>query len=226
MKYRNLRNVFAVAAVLVLVSTFGVSAMGNHDSADARAAKASATMYQDQWRLIWEDHVTWTRIVIIGVLDGLNSSAVGNYTERLLQNAGDMGALISPFYGKVAGNEFGDLITTHLVQAAGILETLKSGGDPTDQLTAWYQNAHNTSVFMNKLNPINWKLPETGKMWKEHLDATVNETLSNLNHDWNAEVLAYNRIVALAMHMADFISVGVIKQMPQMFTGVSIAFAR
>jgi len=226
MKHKNLKSLFAVAAVFVLVSTLGASALGDQDAADARPVKASAQVYQDQWRLIWEDHVTWTRIVIIGILDGLNNSAVENYTERLLENAGDMGALLSPFYGKEAGTEFTNLITTHLVEAAGILVTLKNGGDPTAQLTAWYQNGHDIAVFMNKLNPGNWKLAETGAMWKEHLDATVNESLANLGHDWNAEVMAYNKIVSLAMHMADFISVGVIKQMPQRFDGVSLAFAQ
>ncbi len=215
-------QVFAIIAAISMVSTIGAVGLAKHDPNAGKMMKSSATEYQDQWRLIWEDHITWTRVVIIGVLDDLNSSALENYTERLLQNPGDMGNLLKPFYGTANANAFANLVTQHLVQAAGILVAIKTGNDPTDLLKAWYENARQIAQLMNKLNPNNWKLQSADRMWKEHLDATVNETLANFGHDWPGEVAAYNKIVSLAAMMADFTSLGVIKQFPQMFTGLGI----
>ncbi len=222
MRRKAIVQAFAIVGALLMVSTIGAAAMVGHNAAEARGQKISATTYQDQWRLVWEDHITWTRVVIIAVLDGLPSGAVDNYTARLLQNPGDMGKLLKPIYGTDNAMEFSDLVTQHLVVAAQILSAIKNGQDPTSLLTSWYQNAHQIAVLMNELNPNNWGLKAADKMWKEHLDATVNETLANFGHDWTAEVAAYNKIVSLAMMMADFTSFGIMKQFPQMFNGLGI----
>lgn len=221
MRRRLLIQVIAIVAAISMVSTIGAMGMAGKDAA-ANGMKLSAAKYQDQWRVTWEDHVTWTRVVIIGVLDGLDANAVQNYTNRLLQNAGDMKNLLRPFYGEAKAGAFGDLVTQHLVQAAGILVAIKEGKNATDLLKAWYENAHQIAQLMNKLNPNNWKLRNADAMWKEHLDATVNETLANFGHDWGAEVAAYNKIVSLAMMMADFTSIGIMLQFPQMFMGLGI----
>ncbi len=219
---KQARMLFAVAVAVALVATVATGAMAKRVF-DREPTKMSALAYHDEWRVLWEDHITWTRIVIIGILDGLDSASVQNYTGRLLQNPGDMARALKPFYGQEQAGSFGDLVTQHLVQAAGILEGIKNGQNISDALTAWYQNAHDIAVLMSKLNPKNWNLVSADRMWKEHLDATVNETLANFGHNWPAEVAAYNMIVSLAVHMADFTSMGIMKQFPMMFSGVSLA---
>ncbi len=219
---REVKVLFTVLVAFAMVSTIATGALAKKHM-ESKDSKMSALGYSNEWRKLWEDHITWTRLVIVAVLDDLSSNATQNYTARLLQNPGDMGKALAPFYGKEQANLFADLVTQHLVQAAGILVDIKTGVDPTAALAAWYQNAHNISVLMNKLNPNNWGLGPADRMWKQHLDATVNETLANFGKNWNAEVEAYNLIVNLALMMADFTSNGIIKQFPMMFTGVSIA---
>jgi hypothetical protein len=52
-------------------------------------------------RALWEDHVTWTRLGVISLLD---DSAVKDATVgRLLRNQTDIGNAVKPFYGDAAG---------------------------------------------------------------------------------------------------------------------------
>src|SRR5215212_8149137 len=60
------------------------------------AKKTSRQAYHDEWRKLWEDHITWTRVVIIGILDELPGTDV--YVARLLQNYEDMEEALAPYY--------------------------------------------------------------------------------------------------------------------------------
>jgi hypothetical protein len=53
-------------------------------------------------RALWEDHVTWTRMVIVDFAAGLPSLPASE--ARLLRNQADIGGAIAPFYGRAAGN--------------------------------------------------------------------------------------------------------------------------
>ena len=56
----------AVTLVTISASLFPRSATG-----DEKKVKASALSYHDDWRKLFEDHITWTRVVILGVLKDL-----------------------------------------------------------------------------------------------------------------------------------------------------------
>lgn len=178
--------------------------------------KTSALAYQDQWRKLWEDHVTWTRVAIMGLLDELPGT--GAYVGRLLQNPADMEAALAPYYGEDAG-VLADLITDHLTIAAEMLVAAREGNAEAfeDARVRWYENGEQNAAQMNQMNPQFWPLAETHHMWVTHLDATLNEAVANLTGDFEAEVEAYDLIHDMALEMADFMSAGVIKQFPQAF---------
>jgi hypothetical protein len=178
--------------------------------------KSSRLAYHDEWRKLWEDHITWTRVVLIGILDGLPGTEA--YIGRLLQNYEDMEEALTPYYGDEA-EVLGDLLQDHLVIAAQILTAVKNG-DPTRALIdSWYANGNDIAVQMNAMNPQFWPLAETQQMWKEHLDATLAEALDHFNGQFAAEVADYDRVHDLALEMADFFSDGVVQQFPSQFTG-------
>jgi len=205
-------RVFMVVFIIALVASSVVPAFAQ----PLTSQKASRLAYHDEWRKLWEDHITWTRVVIMGILDGLPGTDA--YIGRLLQNYEDMEDALTPYYGDEA-EVLGDLIKDHLVIAADILTALKNG-QPTDALIAsWYANAHDIAVQMNKMNPKFWPLDETEQMWTEHLDATLEEATAHFSGDFAAEISAYDKVVDLAMEMADFFSNGVIQQFPNRFSG-------
>ena len=203
-------RIFIAVFILALVASSVAPAL-----ALSLKAKTSSQTYHDQWRKLWEDHITWTRVVIISILDNLAGTPA--YTARLLQNYEDMEAALTPYYGDEA-EVLGDLIQDHLVIAAQLLQALDAG-QPTDALVAsWYANGHDIAVQMNEMNPEFWPLAETDQMWKEHLDATLAEALDHFNGNFTAEVVDYDLVHDLALEMADFISNGVMQQFPKQFT--------
>ena len=221
MTYIN-RHKFGSVSTFVFVGVFIValfaSAVFPALAQPLTSKKTSRSAYHDEWRKLWEDHITWTRVVIIGILDELPGT--GTYITRLLQNYEDMEAALAPYYGDEA-EVLGDLIKDHLVIAAEILTAAHDGDTPAmnDAIERWYANAHDIAVQMDKMNPESWPLEETEQMWIEHLDATLVEATTHLSGDFAGEVAAYDEIHDLALEMADIISNGVIRQFPAQFTG-------
>lgn len=218
---RNRKKVGAIGLFLLAVLLIGGLAISLVSPAEAQApnkAKSAALAYRDQWRKLWEDHITWTRVAIMGILDELPGTNA--YVGRLLQNADDMEAALAPYYGEDAA-VLADLITDHLVIAAEMLIAARDGDTAAfeDARVRWYENGEQNAVQMNQMNPRFWPLEETHHMWIEHLDATLAEAVANLTGDYAAEVEAYDLIHAMALEMADFMSTGVIKQFPGAFTG-------
>lgn len=210
------------AVLFVLIGVFIVALLASTTAPalaqPLAAQKTSRQAYHDEWRKLWEDHITWTRIVIIGILDELPGTET--YVGRLLQNYEDMEDALAPYYGDEA-EVLGDLIKDHLTIAAEILTAAHNGDTAAmnDAIKRWYANGHDISIQMNEMNPKFWPLEETEQMWVQHLDATLEEATTHLNGDFASEVAAYDKIHDLALEMADFISDGVIRQFPSKFKG-------
>ncbi len=205
---------FVGVFIVALVATTAVPALAG----PLAAKKTSQLAYHDEWRKLWEDHITWTRVVIIGILDELPGTNA--YIDRLIQNYEDMEDALAPYYGDEA-EVLGDLIQDHLVIAAEILTAAHDHNTAAfnDAVARWYDNANQIAVQMNEMNPQFWPLAETQKMWKDHLDATLDEATANLSGDYPGEVAAYDKVHELALEMADFFSEGVMKQFPNQFRG-------
>ena len=212
------RSVIMFMFIAVFILALVVSSAAPALAQPLFAKKTTSLAYHDEWRKLWEDHITWTRVVIMGILSDLPGTSA--YVDRLLQNSADMEEALAPYYGEEA-EELGRLITDHLVIAAELLTAAKNGDTDAfnDAHDRWYVNAHEIAVQMNEMNPQFWPLEETEEMWVEHLDATLAEAVAHLTGDFEAEVAAYDLVHDLALEMADFISNGVIQQFPQRFTG-------
>lgn len=211
-------SVFMVVLVGVFIVALVASTVVPAFAQPLTSKKASRSAYHDEWRKLWEDHITWTRVVIIGILDELPGTDA--YIARLLQNYEDMEAALAPYYGDEA-EVLGDLIKDHLVIAAEILTAANNGDTAAmnDAVERWYANAHDIAVQMNEMNPRFWPLEETEQMWVEHLDATLAEATTHLTGDFAGEVAAYDMVHDMALEMADFMSNGVIRQFPGKFRG-------
>lgn len=207
---------FIMVSLLLLTSVLTV--ISPVRTAEAKA-KMDAQEFHDAMRKLWEDHITWTRLVIVSTLadpDGFLPDR-GPTVDRLLRNQDDIGDAIKPFYGDAAGEQLSALLREHIVTAAQILEAAKSG-QPLDALIAsWYENADDIAEFLNAANPQNWPLEEMRAMMREHLDLTLNEAVTYLNGDYAASIAFYDQVHLQALEMADMLSDGIIKQFPQKF---------
>jgi hypothetical protein len=183
----------------------------------AATDRSAALAVHDQWRRLWEDHITWTRMVIVGIFHDVPGTST--YTERLLQNYEDMEDALSPYYGEEEAEEFGDLLKDHLTIAASILIAAKAGDTAQVNVlvTEWRANADALATKMNELNPRYWPLAEAKAMWQEHLDVTLEEATDNLTGNYDGELAAWEKVHDGALMMADFVSNGLLRQFPGRF---------
>jgi hypothetical protein len=186
------------------------STHGTYDTSKTRTAKA--IKFRNQMRKLWEDHIVWTRQFIVSAVADLpdTDTAAG----RLLRNQDHIGSAIKPYFGNTAGEALSELLREHILIAADILTAAKSGNSAgVEEANArWHDNANEIADFLATANPKQWSQREMRKMMAEHLEWTLAEAVARLNADWDSDVAAYNRIHRDILHMADMLSLGIIKK--------------
>jgi len=175
--------------------------------------------FHDAMRKLWEDHVTYTRLFIVGAAGNLPDKDAT--TQRLLQNQADIGNAVSDFYGKEAGDKLTELLKEHITTAAEIVEAAKAGDQAKagDAKTRWYANADQIATFLHTANSKNWPLETLKGAMKTHLDQTADEVTHQLKGDYPAAIADYDAIVKHILMMADVLSDGIERQFPGKFSG-------
>jgi hypothetical protein len=186
----------------------------DHDTASA-ASRANRDAFHDAMRQLWEDHIVWTRMAIVGIVDDRPDQSFA--VDRLLKNQDDIGNAIKPFYGEAAGDALTGLLREHIVGAADLLVAAKSGVGFEAAHAAWYANGEEIGAFLADANPRHWDRAEMQAMMREHLDLTLSEATARLGGDFAADVAAYDEIHIQILHMADMLSDGIIAQFPGRF---------
>jgi hypothetical protein len=167
-------------------------------------------------RKVWEDHVTWTRLAIISMVD--DSDGVNQTINRLLQNYEDMGLIFSVYYSEAEVKEMKELLGDHLKIAAEFVLAAKAGeGEKAaDAEQRWFSNADDIAAFLSRINP-HWDEQEQKSMMYDHLKLTKEEAVARLQKDYDADIIAYEKIHLQALEMADHWSYGIIQQFPDRF---------
>jgi len=165
---------------------------------------------------LWEDHIVWTRNVILNIMDDLPGTEQA--VNRLLSNQDDIGNAVKPFYGEAGGKELTRLLREHITTAADLLKAAKTGNNSAFDAAnkKWSANADEISDFLSKANP-NWKLNDMKKMMHDHLTLTTDEAVARLKKDYAADVKAYDKVHDEILMMADMLTDGIIKQFPGKF---------
>lgn len=171
---------------------------------------------KSKMRLLWEQHVSWTRMTIISLT--FNLPDVNFVVARLLRNATDMGNSLKPYYGVKIGEMYASLIREHLLLAADLVKAVLAGNAELAAETErkWYANADQIAQFLSHINPYLTE-EEVRKMFYEHLALTKTEAVSMINMDYKTDVEVFDKIEAQALVMADAISNAIVKQFPHKF---------
>ncbi|MFO7161585.1 MAG: LysM domain-containing protein [[Clostridium] cellulosi] len=179
-----------------------------------RATRACTTReleLMNLMRLLWEQHVFWTRLVILSMVFDLPD--VSQATNRLLRNPQDFKAALMPFYGEETAAEFANLLTQHLTIAAELVAASKENNTAAaaDAERRWYQNADEIAEFLGSINPY-WSAAEWRSMLREHLAMTKQEAVDFLTKDYEHSISQFDAIERMALRMADVMSDGIIRQ--------------
>lgn len=165
----------------------------------------------DAMRTLWEQHVFWTRLVILGIVSDLPDLAAS--TERLLRNPADFGAVLRIYYGEPAASQFVHLFTEHLTIAAQLVKAAKAGDARAagEAERSWYQNADQIARFLSSINPY-WPEQQWHTMLHEHLSLTKAEAVALLTQKYPESVRLFDEIERQALMMADLMTQGIIRQ--------------
>jgi hypothetical protein len=173
-------------------------------------------VFRRDMRVLWEDHVAWTRLFIVSAVAGLGDTDAT--AQRLLQNQADIGDAVAEFYGNEAGDQLAALLRDHILIAGDLIAAAKAGDDTefTDRSAAWYVNADEIAEFLAAANPA-WPVDTLKDMMRGHLDQTLREATAQLTGDYAASVAEYDHISTHILQMADTLAEGIITQFPDRF---------
>jgi hypothetical protein len=165
---------------------------------------------------LWEDHVTWTRNVILCLVDGVPGT--DQAVKRLMQNQVDIGNAVKPYYGDNAGNKLTELLKAHIAISADVVKSAKAGNNTAldSANKKWFANADEISAFLSSANP-NWPLSEMQMMMNDHLKLTTDEAVQRIKKNYDADIIAYDKVHDEILKMSAMLADGIIKQFPDKF---------
>jgi hypothetical protein len=215
---RPLARLALVAALALALTGLAIAlapSSHSHETVSA-TSRTSRAAFHDQMRILWEDHIVWTRMAIVSIVDDRPDQTFA--VDRLLQNQADIGNAIRPFYGDAAADALTALLHQHILGAADLLAAAKSGDGFDAAHEAWYANGAEIGAFLADANPRNWDRAEMQAMMADHLDLTLAEADARLKGNYLADVAAYDEIHEQILHMADMLSDGIVAQFPGSFS--------
>ena len=162
----------AIMAALALALTGLAVALApnaqNHDTVSA-ASRVDRSRFHDAMRQLWEDHIVWTRMVIVSFaadLPDLNPRPSSDSFETRPTS-------VTPSSRTTAmprANELTALLSDHIIGAADLLVGCEGSRQEPSQLTtgAWYANGEEIGDFLAAPIPSDWHQSEMQAMMGDH----------------------------------------------------------
>jgi hypothetical protein len=219
------RSIGLGAALAVAVATAAVVPVPGlaQDASEHPMASPGAELtraaFHDAMRKLWEDHITWTRLYIVGATGETDAPDLAQTADRLIANQADIGNAVKPFYGDEGGDQLTALLTDHITIATEVIAAAKSGeeGAVDEPLGRWYANGDDIAVFLSGANPDNWPADQLKGHMRTHLDLTLEEAASRIEGRYEDSIAEYDKVHAQILAMADMLSDGIIAQFPDQF---------
>jgi hypothetical protein len=210
-----MKNVIKLAT-LIIVLTIGFTPQTASAQSQKLYPVVSAITFKSTMRKLWEEHIFWTRNVIFCLVDDLpgNVQAV----KRQLQNQIDIGNAIKPYYGDAAGDKWTELLYTHVNTTSDIIKAAKSRDSSVinEANKKWFANADEMVQYLHKLNP-DWAVGDLKKMLNDQMRLTADEASERLKKNYDADVVAFDKVHEGVLKMSDTLSEGIINQFPKKF---------
>ncbi|WP_217558661.1 glycosyltransferase [Paenibacillus sp. GbtcB18] len=217
-----MKNKWLVTILSISVLVFSMTpAVGSAEAKavekkDSTCLSPKMVQLKSDMQKVWIDHTIWTRSYIVSAIS--NRPDQKDVLDRLLRNQQDIGNVIKPYYGEAAGNKLADLLREHILIAGKIVEAAKAGNQAeVKKLEAdWHRNADDIAKFLSAANP-NWPFKTLQDKLYTHLQLITEIVLACLKGDWKADIAATDKNEIHMIHMADFLTDGIVKQFPGKF---------
>lgn len=166
---------------------------------------------RDFFRMLWEQHVYWTRMAVMGIVHNLPEAEL--IQKRLLRNPVDFANTLLPFYGEDAATDFEKLFTDHLTIAAELVKAVKAGDNAaaTNANKRWHDNADQIAAFLASVNPY-WADDDWSAMLNEHLNLLADNAAQMITGKHEESINGFDDIEMQALEMADVMADGLAMQ--------------
>jgi hypothetical protein len=210
------KRLISFVCLFIIVALFSVFPVEATKKTNAKTYTQSEIQLKYDMQEVWIEHAWWTRSFIVSSIAGLEDQEV--VLNRLLQNQVDIGNLIKPYYGGEAGNKLTALLKEHILIAGKIVEAAKKGDQANVDKSnkEWIRNADEIIDFLVSANH-HWSKGHLKEMFYLHLKLTTDEVVARLQKDWASDIQKADLNEEHLIHMADFITEGIVKQFPQKF---------
>jgi hypothetical protein len=208
------RVITLVAAAVAIAGCTSSGAMRTvSESAGDVAVVRDGDALRQAMRRLWTDHVVWTRAYVVAAVANDPSAAAA--AARLMKNQEDIGRGIAPYYGDAAGQKLTALLKDHINIAVELVAAAKASDNTklADADRRWKANAGDIATFLAGANP-HWPRETLRVMLEEHLRVTTEEAKARLEKRWDDDVRTFDGILDQALHMADALTDGILKQFP------------
>ncbi|MCL2234402.1 MAG: hypothetical protein FWC02_01825 [Firmicutes bacterium] len=162
-------------------------------------------------RFVWLQHVYWTRLAMISILDRLKDQ---NATvNRLMQNPKAIADIFGEFYPENIRKDIEKLITEHLSIGGQLFTAMRDKNQvQVDRLNrSWYANADRMADAFAGIN-THYKAQDLKRMLYSHLDSTKLEAQLRINGRHKEEIETFGKLEHEILDMADYFSSGLIQQ--------------
>ena len=212
-----LAGLTALAGIVFVLAVSGTEQSHAARMSAAPTHTAKAIRFQDRMRALWEEHGSWTHMVIVSFVGNLPNLPAEE--QILLANQDKIGNAVKPYYGRAAGNKLTTLLKEHIMGAVTVLTAAKSGdANALKQAeTAWSANGRQIADFLHGANPRFLSRAAARKMMRVHLDQVIEQAVDELQGNYAAGARAFAPYIAHILDMADMISGGIIRQFPGRF---------
>lgn len=170
----------------------------------------------NKMRMTWEQHIMWTRMIIISIINNLND--LSQVEARLLRNPKDIAAVFGKYYGEAVERKIAELLTEHLDIGAKLIFAYKLGD--TNKIAelnkVWYTNAENIASALYSINNY-YSKKELQEMLFEHLDMVKKDVALRIAKNYKSDIETFDEIEQQALKMADYFVKGIVKQFPKSF---------
>jgi len=167
-------------------------------------------------RLVWEQQIYWTRMLLISIAEGLNDQSPT--MERLLRGPSDIASIFNRYYGSNVASLVQELLTEHLQIAADLITALRDNqhNKATELTQQWYQNANKIADAFSSINPYFDKQSIQSMLYR-FLDLTIQQINKRLAGDYQGDIMTFDLIELEVLEMADKFTSGIMNQFPQKF---------
>lgn len=188
----------------------------NEDSRSSNNITKQQFKLSNKMRMFWEQHVMWTRMIIISIINNLND--LEQVEARLLRNPKDIASIFGMYYGKNVEKKISELLTEHLSIGGKLITAYKLGDTvKIDELNkSWYKNAEDIANYLHSINSY-YDKEEVQSMLFEHLDMTKKQVAMRIARNYTSDIETFDEIETQALKMADYFTNGIVEQFSDSF---------